>query len=139
MSTAISDVLAYVDASALAKLLKSESETSAIAAALTEWDEAIVSSILLEPELRRVAVRYALPQSDVDVLLDAVTLIEMDPDIRQRTGALAPTRLRALDAVHLATALELGAGLGVMFVYDERLTEAALLAGVPVSAPRPRP
>lgn len=101
------------------------------------WDGALVSSVLLEPELRRVAVRFGLGQDKCDELLEAVTLLDLDASIRRRTGSLGPTTLRALDSVHLATALALGERLAVLFAYDDRLVEAALLAGVPTNAPAP--
>jgi uncharacterized protein len=43
------------------------------------------------------------------------------------------TRLRTLDAIHLATALEVGAG--EMLVYDRRLADAASAGGIVVLSP----
>ena len=104
--------LAYLDTSAMAKLLKREDESDALAAALGDWSEALVSSVLLEPELRRVAVRAGLSQADCEIVLSAVTLIDLDESIRRRTGYVGSPELRASDAVHLATALEIGDDLG---------------------------
>lgn len=134
---ALSEVVAYVDTSALAKLLKVEDESGAVETALSDWEGSIVSSVILEPELRRVAVRYGIAQHACDALLEAVTLIDLDDAVRRRTGVVAPADLRALDAIHLATALALGARLGVLFAYDERLVDAALLQGVRTSTPAP--
>jgi predicted nucleic acid-binding protein len=47
-----------------------------------------------------------------------------------------PTSLRALDAIHLATALSLGHDLSGIVVYDRRLADAARGAGLTVWAPR---
>ncbi len=51
-----------------------------------------------------------------------------------------PPALRALDAIHLATAERIGAQLGALIAYDERLLAAAEAHGLPVASPgRPRP
>lgn len=44
-------------------------------------------------------------------------------------------RLRSLDAVHLAAALDLGDDLDTLVTYDERLASGARSYGVPVTAP----
>ena len=44
-------------------------------------------------------------------------------------------RLRSLDAVHLAAALDLGDDLDSLVTYDERLAAGARSYGVPVTAP----
>ena len=48
---------------------------------------------------------------------------------------LEPSSLRALDAIHLATALSLNSELGGLVVYDRRLATAARDAGLEVFAP----
>lgn len=130
---------AYVDTSALAKLIKPESETDALRVELSEWNGALISSTILEPELRRVAVRAGVDQKDCDQILTAVTLLDLGETIRRRTGVLGPPELRALDAIHLSTAMELGPDLAILYAYDDRLVDAALLQGIPTRAPAPGP
>ena len=43
--------------------------------------------------------------------------------------------LRSLDAIHLATAHELRAGLTAFVCYDKRLCDSAHALGLPVEAP----
>ena len=44
-------------------------------------------------------------------------------------------KLRALDAIHLATARSLGDDLATLIAYDHRLLDAARLAGLAVERP----
>ncbi|MEI6727194.1 MAG: VapC toxin family PIN domain ribonuclease, partial [Actinomycetes bacterium] len=50
-------------------------------------------------------------------------------------GLLAPIELRSLDALHLASAQELGADLEAILTYDERLAGAARRIGMAVLSP----
>jgi predicted nucleic acid-binding protein len=50
-------------------------------------------------------------------------------------GAIQPPSLRTLDAIHLATALELGGDLSVLIAYDTRLLAAARDRSVPILTP----
>ncbi len=75
-----------MDTSAAARLLVGEPESSAVAGWLdrrVESGEAILSSLLLEAELRRFAAREQLPQMAFGEVLDRVDLVEPD-------GALLP-------------------------------------------------
>jgi predicted nucleic acid-binding protein len=49
--------------------------------------------------------------------------------------SLPPPRLRTLDAIHLATALDLGGSVSVLLSYDKLLLEAARAAGLAVACP----
>jgi predicted nucleic acid-binding protein len=49
---------------------------------------------------------------------------------------LEPVALRALDAMHLATALRLRSQLAAFVSYDPRQLEAAEVLGLPVASPR---
>ena len=68
-------------------------------------------------------------------LLAHVHLIKPDEVLLASATRLAPRSLRALDAIHLATALSLGTELAGMVVYDRRLADAARHAGLTVWAP----
>ena len=56
-------------------------------------------------------------------------------EIAARAAALNPATLRTLDAIHLATALELRDELTAFVCYDDRLSAAARDLGMPVVAP----
>lgn len=126
----------YLDASAAAKLLLDEPESPAMLGYLRTLDAeiAVISSILLETELRRIAVRMDLAQADVTVLLARVRLIEMQRAYFYEAGLLPGPNLGSLDALHVATAVQ--AEATVVVAYDQRLLEAAERVGIPVLSPR---
>jgi len=47
-----------------------------------------------------------------------------------------PPHLRSLDALHLATAQNLGSDLSHIVTYDERMIEAALNVGIKTASPK---
>lgn len=67
--------------------------------------------------------------------LDGLALLPVDEQVLEAAAYLEPARLRSLDAIHVATAISLGEGLGAVYAYDERLQEAALAAGLRVESP----
>lgn len=123
----------YVDTSALAALLKPEPQSESLERWLDETSATLVSSDLLETELRRVAVRDGLSQTDVTALLDGVALAALDRAVFRNAGFLPMELLRTLDALHLETAIRLDAD--AILTYDHRLGQAAESAGLTVIAP----
>jgi len=123
----------YVDTSALAALLKPEPQSESLERWLDETSATLVSSNLLETELRRVAVRDGLSQTDVTALLDGVALAALDRAVFRSAGFLPMELLRTLDALHLEAAIRLDAD--AMLTYDHRLALAAEAAGLTVIAP----
>jgi len=95
--------------------------------------EGPVSSALLETELRRVAVRLALPQLAVSEVLGRVTLIEPGRSLFYEAGLLPGVGLRSLDALHLATAMRLDEA--ILVAYDSRMLRSALELGMTVASP----
>jgi predicted nucleic acid-binding protein len=128
-------VTIYLDTSAAAKLLVEESESSRLAAFLDgiEAEEHIMSSALLETELRRFGTRIDLPQSAVTDLLTRVGLVEPDRSLFYEAGLLPGRHLRSLDALHLARAVRVDASAVV--AYDHRLLEAARSLGLETMSP----
>ena len=125
----------YLDTSAAAKLLVEEAESEALAAHLDGigGEQDLVSSALLETELRRLAVRLALDQSAVSDLLARVDLVDPPRPLFHEAGLLPGPRLRSLDALHLATALRVDAD--TLVAYDARLLDAARSLGLGVHSP----
>jgi len=133
--------LFYADASALVKLVRDEVESAALRTYLADAD--LVSSELVLTEIPR-AVRRATaldPGLPLDLLLDragelidALALRPLDHTLLTGAGALAEPALRALDAVHVATAVDLHP-IDAFVTYDERQAAAARLAGLRTTAP----
>jgi uncharacterized protein len=128
-------VTVYLDTSAAAKLLVDEPESDALARHLdrVDPDEMLASNALLETELRRVAVRLDLAQASVSEVLARVALVDPDRSLFHEAGLLPGAMLRSLDALHLATALRLGA---FVVAYDARLVASATALGLDVVSPR---
>ena len=127
---------AYVDSSALLKLVVREPETSALEADLADRD-GLVASRLTVVECRRAARRASHRRvlQTVDEILDAIYLIEVTPAILDDAAAAEPPFLRSLDAIHLAAALSVGDPQLEMITYDARLAEAARANGLTVVQP----
>ena len=129
-------MIVYLDTSAVLKILIEEPGMREIRESFNGWQMAgddLVSSFLLHTEMHCAARRCGVASPEViDTLLGAVGLIDID-----RTHLLAaatqPHRLRSADAVHLATALAVGADL--MVTYDVELAEAAERSGLRAAAP----
>lgn len=69
-------------------------------------------------------------------MLDAVTKVRLPTSVFGAAGRLGPEVLRSLDALHPASALDLGDSLDGLVTYDERLARAAESNGIPVLSPR---
>lgn len=134
--------LFYADASALVKLVRDEPESGALRAFVDDAD--LVSCELVLAELPRAIRRAAaddprLPLEALVVrtgeLLEAVALLALDRDLLAFAGALAEPALRALDAIHIAAAVDLSP-IDAFVSYDERQSAAARLAGLRTVQPR---
>jgi predicted nucleic acid-binding protein len=128
--------LVYLDTSAFVKLVIPEPETAALVAALNP-KTLLVASEILEVEALR-ATRRATREDGATAArtqLGGVRLLPLTAQIRRRACELEPPTLRSLDAIHIATALDLGGRLACMYVYDERMATAAIRAGLRVCAP----
>lgn len=126
--------LLYVDTSAVVKLLLAEEESDALAEFLRSADGALVTSRIGVVELRRVARRGGANPDRADALAASLAVIELDQTVEQIAVKLDPD-LRALDALHLASALATGDALRGFVSYDARLASAATREGLAVVAP----
>ena len=125
--------LVYADTSALLKLLVEEPESAALAEHVAAWAPVFASSELTLTELARSASRAGVVASAVDLLLDRLELLALDAPLLRRAGRLPGAFLRSADAIHVVSALDLGAGH--FLTYDVRQGTAAAAAGLAVLAP----
>ncbi|HLM85613.1 MAG TPA: type II toxin-antitoxin system VapC family toxin [Solirubrobacteraceae bacterium] len=136
MNDVADEQLVYLDTSAFVKLVIPEPETPALVAALTAKARLVASEILEVEALR--AARRATGENGVEAAraqLAGVRLLALTDQIRRRASELEPATLRSLDAIHIATALDLGERLACMYAYDARMATAASEAGLQVYAP----
>jgi uncharacterized protein len=133
--------LFYADASTLVKLIRDEPESRALRTFIADAD--LVSSELILTEIPR-AIRRAVhsdPALPLDLLLErlgallqAIALRPVDRPLLAIAGALDEPALRTLDAIHVASAMDLRP-LDAFVTYDERQAAAARLAGLRTIAP----
>jgi predicted nucleic acid-binding protein len=125
----------YLDSSAVVKLVVPEAESGVLALALR--GRATVSSAVSRVEVTRAVARRRAPssRSPADVLA-GLTLLVVDDGVLSLAATLGPPTLRTLDAIHLASALQLGSDLDAFITYDTRQATAAAAAGLPVGSPR---
>ena len=72
----------------------------------------------------------------VKEVMASLYMLKIDSDILSGAARLEPRTLRSLDAIHLASALSLGADLGAIVIYDGTMAAAAAGCGLTVLAPR---
>ena len=138
----------YLDASALVKLLVPEEESEALNQALAGLTDVIVSDLALTEvasalgrrtrERRITRAQAQRLYREASKLRGACRQAELTPPIHRRAERLMlslPVPLRALDALHLATALDAEAATVVTF--DQHLREAAGSQGLFVAPPIP--
>ena len=129
-------MIAYLETSAAAKLVVNEQESEGLALRLDHLatgGHRLVTSLLLETELRRMALREGIAQTAVTHLLDALEVLDLRRSTFREAGLLPGSHLRSVDALHVAAALELDAD--VMISYDGRQAAAAEAAGLRVDSP----
>lgn len=127
--------VAYLDSSAIVKVVVREPESAALRRALRRFP-LHASAALARTEVLR-AVRRAEPRAvrRAYEVLDRLLLVDLDQTLLDAAGALDPPAIRTLDAIHLSAAQALASELGALVTYDERMSRAAVALGFPVSAP----
>ncbi len=136
--------LIYFDSSALVKLVLDEAGSD-IAGALWNACDVALSSRLAYPEvcaaLAAAGRNHDLTESEVleaaaewEVFWASMRPVELTADVERDAGALAARlHLRGADAVHLASALALGASGLTVAVWDKRLHVGAEAVGLAVA------
>jgi predicted nucleic acid-binding protein len=128
--------IAYLDSSALVKLMVREDETSALEADLAGRD-GLVTSALAMVECQRAAARAGNRRvlQRVSDVLEAVYLLDLTTPVLEQAASLRPAPVRSLDAIHIATAISIGEDDLDLITYDDRMGEAARANGLRVAQP----
>ena len=128
---------AYLDSSALLKLVLPERERAALERAIERWPDRLTSEVSAVECWRAIRrqpeAATLLPR--MEGVLSSVTLIRVDRSLLRLAGDIDPPRLRSLDAIQLAAALSIGDYPEAFVTYDERLAGAARAAGLNVITP----
>jgi predicted nucleic acid-binding protein len=128
-------VATYLDSSAIVKLAVREAESLALRRYLRRR-QPLVSSALARTEV----LRALLPAGDEAVargrsVLQRLDLVRVNDRILNAAGVLPLPELRSLDAIHLATAHQLGDELSAVVTYDGRMVTAAKQLGYRIVQP----
>lgn len=129
----------YLDSSAIVKLVQREDESAALRRFLRRNSPARrVTSALARVEVVR-AVLPAGPQAigHAHRQLARLHRLAVDDEILERASTLPSANvLRSLDAIHVASAQSIGAGLLAVVTYDDRMIRAANDLGLTTESPR---
>lgn len=126
----------YLDTSAIVKLIVDEPETGPLKDFLSALDAQMTTSVITGVECVRAVARQDPGLAAVaQRALDRFILLPLTTSITLRAADFAPASLRSLDAIHLATAVEVQPSLAGFLSYDNRLNEAALTVGIEASSP----
>jgi predicted nucleic acid-binding protein len=122
----------YLDASALTKLVITEPETPALQDAVR--GRVMISSRVSVVEVAKAVARVD-PEGDPSAILALLVLVELDAELATAAARTGGPGLRALDAIHVATAQLLGSELDTFVTYDLRQGQAARDVGLRIAAP----
>ncbi|MDO8209743.1 type II toxin-antitoxin system VapC family toxin [Conexibacter sp. CPCC 206217] len=126
----------YLDTSALGRVVLDEPDGDAIGVALTEF-EVVVSSRLLRIELHRLGLRTGIASEEIEAWLAGVAIVPVDDAVLAAAETVSPASVATLDAIHLATALQLAAERHVtsIMTFDTQLAAGAREHGLDVITP----
>ena len=125
----------YLDSSALVKLVVAEPETPALRRLLRRHPVRVSCGLARTEVVRAVRHLGTRAAARARQLLQRIDIVRLDDALLDAAGTLDVGVLRSLDAIHLAAALTVAAQLEAVITYDGRMTTAARLLGLPVTAP----
>ena len=118
----------YLDTSAAYKLLSREPGVEEVEELFADG-AALLSSRLLEVELHATVERRGGSHADVDAITARIALDAIDDEVIDHSLSLRPG-LRAMDALHLSTALLYGEAMTAIATFDRELADAARRFGL---------
>lgn len=112
----------YLDSSAVVKLVIEEPESSALRRYLRRRRPIVASALIRTEVVRAVLLEDEAVRARAEQVVAKIDQIRLNNRILDAAAALQPPLLRSLDAIHLATAIEVAAT--VVVTYDDRLRVA---------------
>lgn len=128
--------LTYVDSSAIVKLAVAEPESNALRRFLSRRRQLVTSALARTEVARALMPSGTEAVSRGEEVLRRIQLIRLNDRVLREAGRIEPAELRSLDAIHLASARQLGSSVKQIVTYDERMADAATASGWSVAAPR---
>jgi uncharacterized protein len=126
---------AYLDSSALVKLVVREAESQALERHLRGRPNRVSCGLARVEVIRAVREHGSAATVRATRLLERVSLLRLDDTLLDAAAALGGAELRSLDAIHLAAAQALGDDLAEVITYDQRMAAAAGELELAVTAP----
>ena len=130
------DRLSYVDSSAIVKLAVAEPESKALRQYLARHQPLLSSALARTEVARALLASGAAAVARGEDVLRRIQLLRINDRVLREAGHMAPDELRSLDAIHLASARQLGPAVRQIVTYDDRMADAARAAGWSVVSPR---
>jgi uncharacterized protein len=127
--------VAYLDSSALVKLVIEEDESGELRRAAEAWPRRMSSRVALVEVLRAVRRRDRAAEPLARHVLARTRLLVVGDTVLAGAVELEPAPLRAIDAIHIASARRLGPQLTAFVSYDEKQLQAAAAIGLPIASP----
>jgi uncharacterized protein len=128
--------VAYVDGSAIVKLIVAEAESEALVSSLRSYDDH-VTSVIANVEVPRAVSRTGL-DPDLAMTMDVLSrfaTVTLDRTVVEVARRLEPPRLRSLDAIHIASAISLGIEDLAFVAYGQLCLEGAAHSGLAPMSP----
>lgn len=125
----------YADSSALVKLVIEEPESGALQRHVADGSVVATSRIALVEVPRATSLANPAPEvgGETERLLAACMLIDVSDAVLRSAATLTSGPVKTLDAIHLASALRIGAD--ELLVYDRRLAASGAAQGLAVASP----
>jgi len=134
----------YFDSSAIAKLLLAEDESGALRNFLGSDLTANITSVIARTEVAlAIARQFVDVERSIAEAADAMQihgftfqLVDVDLEVARAAATIGSAHgLRALDALHIATAMQFAPRLTEVITYDARMASACRALGLPVVRP----
>lgn len=127
--------VAYLDSSALVKLVVAEPESAALRRHLRSRPIRVSCAFARVEVVRAVRSHGRDATARARRVLARTRLLRVDDALLDAAAFLDGGVLRSLDAIHLAAAQAFGDSLRELVTYDARMTQAAKSVGLATAAP----
>jgi predicted nucleic acid-binding protein len=124
----------YLDASALVTILVERHHAGALRAFLGEARDRTATSVVGMVETVRICDRHGTFPHLMERLVREHHEVTVSEPVRDAAASL-PAPIKALDALHIASAEQFGAELTALVTYDSQMAKVARQRGLPVVMP----
>jgi hypothetical protein len=131
----VSGRTAYLDASAIVRLVRNDPGAAEMTALLRGMSNRITSVVSRAEVARSVAAGDPESLGRATEVMARLSMVALDPGIVTTAASLRPTTLGTVGAIHVASALLLADSLDAFLTYEPAIAAAAQGASLPVESP----